>query len=211
MSFHEIRFPTGISLGSTGGPERRTDVVALGSGHEERNSRWVDSRRSWNAGYGVRSLNDLNTVIAFFEERRGRLYAFRWRDPTDWKSCTPDTQPTAFDQVIGIGDATTATFQLVKVYGGAHAPWTRTITKPVLGTTKIAVGGTLQSAANFTVDHVSGRVTFLVGHLPPAGAAITAGFEFDCPVRFDTDRLDINVQGFSHGTIPHIPLIEVRA
>ena len=59
MVFHEVRFPTEISRGAVGGPERRTDVVVLGSGHEERNSRWADSRRSYNAGYGVKSLDEL--------------------------------------------------------------------------------------------------------------------------------------------------------
>jgi uncharacterized protein (TIGR02217 family) len=211
MSFHEIRFPTAISLGSSGGPERRTDVVVLGSGHEERNSRWANSRRSWNAGYGVRSLDDLTAVIAFFEERRGRLHGFRWKDPTDWKSCAPGAIPVATDQVIGTGNSSTATFQLVKIYGSAHAPWTRVISKPVAGTVTVAVAGVMQPSAAFAVNTASGQITFLAGHIPAAGSSVTAGFEFDCPVRFDTDRLDVNVQGISHGTIPHIPLIEVRS
>jgi uncharacterized protein (TIGR02217 family) len=211
MSFHEIRFPTAISLGSSGGPERRTDVVVLGSGFEERNSRWANSRRSWNAGYGVRSLDDLYAVIAFFEERRGKLYGFRWKDPTDWKSCAPGRTPTATDQVIGTGDGTTVTFQLVKVYGAVHAPWIRTITKPVASTMMVAVAGVTQPVGAFAVNTANGQLTFLDGHIPAPGAAVTAGFEFDCPVRFDADKLDVNVQGFSHGTIPHIPLIEVRA
>ncbi len=88
IPFHEVRFPTAIALGASGGPERKTDIVALGSGYEERNSRWADSRRRYNAGYGVKSLDDLHQVIAFFEERRGRLYGFRWKDRADWKSCS---------------------------------------------------------------------------------------------------------------------------
>ena len=114
MSFHEIRFPTAISRGATGGPERRTDIVALGSGHEERNSRWADSRRSYNAGYGIKTLDDLHAVIAFFEERRGRLYGFRWKDHADYRSGPPSATPMALDQQIGIGDGQTATFQLVR-------------------------------------------------------------------------------------------------
>ena len=115
--FHEVRFPLDIALGSRGGPERRTDVVALGSGHEERNSRWADSRRAYNAGYGVKSLDDLHAVVAFFEERRGRLYGFRWKDHADFRSCPPSATPTALDQSIGVGDGTRATFPLVKQYG----------------------------------------------------------------------------------------------
>ncbi|MEQ1697879.1 MAG: DUF2460 domain-containing protein [Hyphomicrobiaceae bacterium] len=210
MIFHEIRFPTAISRGSQGGPERRTDVVTLGSGFEERNARWGDSRRSYNAGYGVKSIDDLHAVIAFFEERRGRLTGFRWRDHADHKSCPPSQTPSVTDQAIATGDGVRSTFQLTKTYGSTFSPWTRTIAKPVAGTVLVAVAGVPQPPANFTVDATSGLITFQPTHIPPAGAAITAGFEFDVPVRFDTDKLDISLQGFTHGAIPHIPLIEIR-
>ena len=211
MSFHEIRFPTEIARGAQGGPERRTDVVVLGSGFEERNARWADSRRAYNAGYGVKSLDDLYAVIAFFEERRGRLYGFRWRDHADWKSCAPGGEISALDQTIGVGDGKTAEFQLVKTYGSAHAPWQRSIRKPVAGTVRVAVGGVEQVLGDdFSVDSATGVVTFLAGHIPEAEAGITAGFEFDVPVRFDTDKLEINLQGFRHGAIPNIPIVEVR-
>jgi uncharacterized protein (TIGR02217 family) len=211
LSFHEIRFPTAISLGASGGPHRRTDVVVLGSGHEQRNSRWAHSRRSWNVGYGVRTLDDLYTVMEFFEERRGRLYGFRWKDPTDWTSRAPSATLTPFDQPLGIGDGSTATFRLAKTYGSSHAPLRRPITKPVISTVVLAVAGVVQPANHTTVNAATGEVTFLSGHIPQGGAAVTAGFEFDCPVRFDTDQLDINVHGFNHGAIPHIPLVEIRA
>lgn len=209
--FHETRFPTAISRAAHGGPERRTDVVVLGSGAEERNARWADSRRSYNAGYGVKSLDDLHAVIAFFEERRGRLHGFRWRDPSDCKSCPPESTPTALDQTIGTGDGTTAAFQLVKIYGSAFNPWTRAIRKPVDGTVLIAVAGVTQAPGTaFTVDPTTGLVAFQPGHVPADDAIITAGFEFDVPVRFDTDKLEINIQGFRHGAIPSIPIVEIR-
>jgi uncharacterized protein (TIGR02217 family) len=211
MAFHDIRFPTAISLGAHGGPERRTDIVALGSGHEERNSRWAHSRRSYNAGYGVKSLDDLHAVIAFFEERRGRLYGFRWRDPADWKSCPPEQTPSALDQVIGACDGTTSLFQLKKMYGSLHAPWEREIKKPVDGTVLVAVNGAAQTAGiAFTADPATGRIEFLAGHIPAAGAQVTAGFAFDVPVRFDTDKLEVSLQGFRHGAIPNIPIVEIR-
>jgi uncharacterized protein (TIGR02217 family) len=210
MSFHEIRFPTQISRGATGGPERRTDVVVLGSGFEERNARWAASRRSYNAGYGIRSLDDLQAVIAFFEERRGRLYGFRWRDHADGKSCLPSGEPAPFDQVLGIGDGEQAAFQLVKQYGGMHAPWQREITKPVAGTVRLAVDGEEVAGAHFAVDAATGIVTFAEGYVPAGGKAVSAGFEFDVPVRFDTDRLELNLHSFQHGAIPHIPIIEIR-
>ena len=211
MSFHEIRFPTHISRGATGGPERRTDVVVMGSGFEERNARWAHARRSYNAGYGVRSLDDLHAVIAFFEERRGRLYAFRWKDQADWRSCAPEQLPGVADQLIGTGDGTRATFQLVKRYGAVHAPYDRPIAKPVAGTVLVAVGGvTRHEGIDFNTDTTRGTITFRPGHVPAAGIIVTAGFEFDVPVRFDTDRLEVSLSGFRHGAIPSIPIVEVR-
>ena len=210
MAFHEIRFPIGVSLGSSGGPERRTEIVVLGSGAEERNSRWADSKRHYNAGYGIKTADDLHAVIAFFEERRGRLHGFRWKDWSDYKSCAPGTAVSALDQAIGNGDGSTATFQLVKQYGSAFAPWTRTITKPVEGSVLVAVGGTVQAAENFVVSTTTGAVTFASGAIPTEGAAVTAGFEFDVPVRFDTDQLEINLSHIAAGDIPNIPLVEIR-
>lgn len=211
MSFHEIRFPTSISLGAHGGPERRTDVVVLGSGFEERNARWAHARRSYNAGYGVRSLDDLHAVIAFFEERRGRLYGFRWKDAADWRSSPPQIQPTALDQSLGIGDGTRDTFQLVKRYGGLHAPYERVIAKPVSGSVLAAVAGAVRTeGVDFDLDATTGRLVFRPGHVPAAGEAVTAGFAFDVPVRFDTDKLEVSLSGFRHGAIPSIPIVEIR-
>jgi uncharacterized protein (TIGR02217 family) len=211
MAFHEIRFPTAISLGARGGPERRTEIVALGSGREERNQRWADSKRRYEAGYGVKSLDDLYAVIAFFEERRGRFHGFRWRDGADCKSCAASGQPAATDQVIGTGDGATASFQLIKTYGSAFAPWNREVRKPVESTLLVAVDGVAQAEGTaFTCDYASGLITFDAGHIPADGAALTAGFEFDVPVRFDTDRLEISLDGFHHGSIPSIPVVEIR-
>ncbi|HEX2843311.1 DUF2460 domain-containing protein [Hyphomicrobium sp.] len=209
MSFHEIRFPTAISRGAQGGPERRTDVVVLGSGFEERNSRWAASRRSYNAGYGVASIDALHEVIAFFEERRGRFHGFRWRDHADWKSSLPGAATSALDQVIGLGNGATLTFLLKKTYGSAHAPFVREIKKPVAATVKIAVAGATQAeGADFTVDPATGVLTF--AEPPAASAVVTAGFEFDVPVRFDTDKLEVNLSGFQSGAIPNIPIVEIR-
>lgn len=208
MAFHEIRFPTAISRGAHGGPERRTDVVVLGSGAEERNARWAGSRRNYNAGYGVRTFDDLHAIIAFFEERRGRLHGFRWHDATDCKSCAPSVTPTALDQVLGKGDGSTAQFALTKTYGRDFAPYARRISKPVAGSVIAAVNGVITSA--FDVDNVNGLLIFQPGHVPAANTTVTAGFQFDVPVRFDADKLEINLNGFRSGAIPSIPLVELR-
>ena len=208
MAFDEVRFPVAISRGSSGGPERRTEIVTTASGREERNTRWADSKRRYNAGFGVKSLNDIHEVVAFFEERRGRLHAFRWKDHADFKSCAPGNVIAAADQVLGVGDGVAATFQLVKRYGSGLRDHVRMISKPVAGSVVVAVNGT--PTANFTVDTTVGLVTFLVGSIPGVGVEVTAGFEFDVPVRFDTDQLSINLQNFAAGDIPEIPVVEVR-
>lgn len=209
MAFHEIRFPLEIAFGATGGPERRTEIVTLGSGREERNSPWAASRRRYNAGYGLRSLDDIHEVIAFFEARHGRLHGFRWRDRADWKSCAPGGTPAAADQTIGTGDGTRTGFQLAKTYASGGASCSRVIAKPVAGTVRVAVNGAGKTeGADFTLDAASGLVTFTAP--PPEGALVTAGFEFDVPVRFDTDFLEINLGSFEAGSIPNIPVIELK-
>ncbi len=211
MNFHEIRFPTGISRASMAGTERRTQIVVLGSGREERNSNWADSRRVYNAGYGIKTLDDLYEVLEFYEERRGRLYGFRWKDRLDFKSCKPSKNPAATDQVLGTGDGEQVAFQLVKTYGGAFSPWKRDITKPVAGTVKVAVNGVEQTPVNdYLVNPANGTVSFRPGSVPAEGALITAGFEYDVPVRFDEDSLEINLEYFDAGQIPSIPIREIR-
>jgi uncharacterized protein (TIGR02217 family) len=210
-AFHEVLFPLDIALKSAGGPQRRTDVVILGSGREERNARWAHSRRRYDAGYGVKTFDALSQVVEFFEERRGQLYGFRWRDRLDNASAAPDANITAFDQVLGNGDGVTATFALAKTYGGAYSPYQRPIEKPVSGSVRIAVAGTeVAEGTAFTVDTTTGIVTFLAGHIPATGAAVTAGFMFDVPVRFDTDYLEVDLSAFAAGAIPKIPLVEIK-
>lgn len=205
--FHEVRFPLDVSLNGRGGPERRTEIVTLGSNRESRNARWAHSRRRYEAGYGVKTLAQLSEVIAFFEERRGRLYGFRWRDRADFASCAPGATVSPGDQRIGDGDGATRAFQLTKTYGGAFAPYLRSISKPVAGSVRVAVNGAERAASQFSVDTTTGLVTLSVA--PPAGAAVTAGFHFDVPVRFDTDYLEIDMQAFEAGAIPKIPVIEI--
>ncbi len=209
--FHEVLFPLDISLKSAGGPQRRTDVVALGSGAEERNARWAHSRRRYDAGYGVKTFAALSQVVAFFEERRGQLHGFRWRDRLDHSSAAPGIMPAATDQVIGTGDGATVAYQLSKTYGAIYSPYQRPIAKPVPGSVRIAVAGTdAQEETEFSVDTTTGLVTFHPGHTPAEGAAITAGFMFDVPVRFDTDYLEVDLSAFEAGAIPKIPLVEIR-
>ena len=211
MAFHEVRFPTAIAFGSGGGPERRTEIVELASGHEERNTPWAHSRRRYDAGLGLRTRDDLHAVIAFFEARRARLHGFRFKDHTDFRSAPPLQPVSPLDQRIGTGDGAADTFQLVKTYESGGEAYVRTIAKPVAETVRIAVDGVEKAPdTEFSVDPATGLVTFAFAAIPPAAAAVTAGFEFDVPVRFDTDRLDIRLAEFLAGDIPSIPLVEIR-
>jgi len=209
MGFHEVRFPANLSFGSTGGPERYTDVVTLANGFEERNTPWAHSRRRYDAGAAMRSLDDIEALIAFFEARQGQVYGFRWKDWTDYKSSTAKAAPLFDDQVIAVGDDVTASFQLMKNYRSGIHVYKRPITKPVLGTVLMGLAGEeQQEGIHYEVDTTTGIVTF--AHPPNAGDDITAGFEFDVPVRFDADRIQTSLASFQAGEIPSVPVVEVR-
>ena len=209
MGFHEVRFPANLSFGSVGGPERRTEIVTLSNGYEERNTPWAHSRRRYDAGVGLRSLDDVEALIAFFEARRGQLFGFRWKDWSDYKSGLPSKAPDFEDQIIATGDGVTKGFALTKLYQSGSQSYLRPITKPVAGTLLAGVSGVLlQEAVHFSVDTAAGIVTFV--DAPKPGALVTAGFEFDVPARFDADTIQTSVSSFRAGDVPKVPVVEVR-
>jgi uncharacterized protein (TIGR02217 family) len=209
MGFHEVRFPANLSFGSVGGPERRTEVVALTNGYEERNTPWAQSRRRYDAGVSLRSLDDIAVLIAFFEARCGQLYGFRWKDWSDYKSCLPSGTPHFEDQVIAVADGETRVFALSKTYLSGEQAHVRPIAKPVAGSVLVGVSTDEQVAGlDFEVDPATGLVTF--AEPPDAGETITAGFEFDVPVRFDTDAIRTSVASFQAGEVPAVPVVEIR-
>ncbi len=209
MSFHEVRFPTDLSFGSTGGPERRTEIVTLANGFEERNTPWSESRHRYDAGVGMRSLDDLEVLIAFFEARQGQLYGFRWKDWSDYKSCRPSEAVAFDDQIIGVGNGVMRDFGLTKTYRSGQADYARRIAKPVLGTIRVGIQGAEQlEGVHYTADPETGTVQF--ADPPDEGVQVTAGYEFDVPVRFDTDRIHLSVESFQAGDVPSIPVVEVR-
>ncbi len=209
MAFHDIRFPASLSFGSLGGPERRTEIVTLTNGFEERNTPWEHSRRRYDAGLGMRSLDDLGALIAFFEARRGQLHGFRWKDWADYKSCSASRTVAFDDQVIGVGNGERAVFGLQKTYASGAETYFRPIRKPVAGTVLVGLAGDPKiETIEYDLDVTTGDITFAV---PPAdGVLVTAGFEFDVPVRFETDRIQTSVESFAAGEVPSVPVIEVR-
>lgn len=202
--FHEVRFPLRLAIGASGGPERRTEIITLASGQEVRNAVWRNSRRRWDVGGAVSDMASLQVLAAFFEARMGRLYGFRFRDPMDYSSALPGTDSTPLDQILGVGDDVTAEFQLQKDYGGT----TRDIVKPVEGCVRVAIDD-IEQSTGWSIDHTTGVLTFDVA--PEDGAIVSAGFEFDCAVRFDTDRLEGVIEGFDAGRLVSVGLLELDA
>ncbi|MGR3759620.1 phage distal tail protein, Rcc01695 family [Roseobacteraceae bacterium NS-SX3] len=209
MNFHEIRFPASLSFGSVGGPERRTDIVTLANGYEERNTPWAQSRRRYDAGLGLRSLEDIEDLIAFFEARHGQLYGFRWKDWSDYKSARASADADFRDQVIGRGDGRTTVFQLSKTYRSGAFTAVRPVVKPVAGTVRVGIEqDELREGVDYELDTATGLIT--LSHPPEQGLEISAGYEFDVPVRFGTDSIQTSVASFQAGEVPAVPVVEVR-
>jgi len=202
MAFHEVRLPARLAFGSTGGVERRTEITTLASGFERRATPWALGRRRYLIGANLRSLDDMAELTAFFEARRGRLHGFRFKDFADFKSCAPGGTVSATDQALGVGDGARTVFGLVKRYGDVERP----IAKPVEGAVRVALDGV--ETAGFAVDGTTGAVTLVAA--PTAGVAVTAGFLFDTPVRFDSDRIETTLESFEAGRMAAVPLVEVR-
>ncbi len=206
-AFHNIGFPLKLARGAVGGPERVTEVVALADGREMRNTCLSRSRRRWDVGSAIRNLDDLAEITAFFEARLGRLHGFRFRDPADHKSCRPSQTPGPFDQFLGTGDGGETAFQLQKTYSDHAGSVVRPIQLPVLGSVRVGVGATELPMSAFSVDGETGRLTLETA--PAAGQTVRAGYSFDTPVRFDSDRLDIAHDAFEAGRVISLALVEI--
>jgi len=205
--FHEVRLPEAISFGSAGGPRFSTEVVVTASGFERRNRDWQDARAEYDIASGIRSAADLAELAAFFRARAGRAYGFRFKDWADFSSAPPGGGVGPFDQPLGTGDGVATEFQLIKRYEDVAATHDRPIAKPVAGTLRIGVDGSEQ-ATGWSIDTTTGVVSF---DTPPAsGAVLTAGFEFDVPVRFAEDRLAVSLEAFEAGEVAAIRLVELR-
>jgi uncharacterized protein (TIGR02217 family) len=198
MAFIETRFPTDIAFGSSGGPEYSTDVVIVQSGFEQRNANWSQARARYNVAHGVKTQTQLDALIAFFRARKGRADGFRFKDWADYK---------ATGQNIGTGNGTATVFQLKKTYVSGSVTETRIVTKPVSGTINIYKNAVLQ-VSGYTADTTNGQITFSVA--PANGVIVTADFEFDVPVRFDTDRLSASLDTYGSHSWNDIPIIELR-
>ncbi|MGE0252402.1 MAG: DUF2460 domain-containing protein [Dongiaceae bacterium] len=198
MAFHEVQFPNDIAYGATGGPEFATSVVATASGFEQRNINWSSARGRWDVASGLKKQTQLDTLVAFFRARKGRAHGFRFKDWTDYKTTA---------QALGTGNGTITTFQLIRTYSSGGATDVRTITKPVAGTVKVYLAG-VQQMSGWSVNTTTGVITFTTA--PGNNVAVSADYEFDVPVRFDTDRMAITIEQINLHQWSGIPIVEIR-
>ena len=200
-AFDDVLFPLALGRDAAVSPEFSTSVAVTASGHERRNALWANARLRFDVGPGVRSEEELGQLIAFFRARHGPATGFRLRDPFDFSSHGMTGEPGMGDQLLGVGDGLTASFQLVKHYGEQR----RAITRPEPGSIVVSVGGV--AAAGW---RHAGQGRIQLDAAPPAGAEVRAGFLFDVPVRFAEDRIDIAGVAFAAGEAPSVPLVEIR-
>lgn len=201
MAFDEVRLPEDVERGAQGGPMFKTTVLSLSSGFEKRNIDWSEQRCSYDVGYGIETKEHFTEVIKFFYARRGKARGFRFKDWSDFE------MPR---QAIGTGDASNPDFQIYKRYTSGSVDYDRILRKIVDGTVSVWSNNVLISPSNYDIDMDTGLITFHVGSIPGVGHIVEVECEFDVPVRFDTDQLEINVQTFEAGSIPQIPIVELK-
>lgn len=205
----DVRLPEKWSKGSAGGPQWMTDVVPLASGDEYREARWIDALWKYEIAHNVKTPEAIAELRAFQLARRGQRDGFLLKDWLDYTSKPGgDGLRAATDQPLGTGDGATTAFQLVKRYADAIDPYDRPIAWPVAGTVLVAVDGA-PLGTGWSVNRGTGVVTFAAA--PADGAALTAGFEFDVPVRFEDDWLSITWDTINSRSAGSVPLIEVRS
>jgi len=208
MSFLETpRFPTSLSYETEGGPEYSTEVLILYSGYEQRNERWNEPLFRFNAATAIQNSTNLYTLLQFFHAVGGKAHGFRFKDPTDYKSCAPSGTISNADQTI-VSDATNGqtTAQIYKTYVQGALTRTRSIKKPVANTLVLAKNS-VAFTSGWSVDTATGIITF-----SPALSlhdVITGGYEFDVPVRFDTDKLPTKLIYYLNGEA-EVPIVGIR-
>ena len=219
MGFHEVNFPDSIAYGATSGPGYDTGLTELRSGIEEAVARSSTARRRYNARYGLKDHSDIYSAVEFYIARLGVANGFRWKDWVDYATTATGTTHNPGDaavddedSTIGTGDGTVTTFPLLKTYVSGSESRTRTITKPIAGTVVVAADTTGQTeGVDFTVNTTNGIVTFTTA--PALGVVITAGCEFDVPVRFGLEvdaTFSVVLEAFDNEEIADIPIIEIK-
>lgn len=201
MAFDEVRLPECIEANAVGGPQFKTTIIELSSGFEKRNIDWSETRGEWDISYGVKTKDNFNDVVKFFYARRGMARGFRFKDWSDFE---------LEKQAIGIGDGANADFQIYKRYSSGGVDYDRELNKIVDGSEQVYVNNVLQIGANYDIDYNTGLITFTIGNIPPNLSTVAVACEFDVPVRFNTDKLNVTMKMVELGSIPQLSVVEVK-
>lgn len=215
MAFHDTRLPVDIERGALGGPGFKTEITPLGSGKEQRNIDWARTRGEWDIGYGLMAQDSelleatIDALQAFFYTREGRAHTFRFKDWSDFR-VGDYLNPTTSNQSIGTGDGDETVFQPFKRYSDGGIDYDRPLTHLVSGRVVVLLDDVVQTeGVDYTVSLTTGIITF-ISDAPGGGVDVQIALEFDVPVRFDTDRLQLNLTMFERGSWENIPIVEVK-
>lgn len=197
MSFLEIRFPESIAFNSSSILEFNTTIIKAKNGYEQRNINWNSNKMKFNIINGIKTKTELDELITFFRNVKGAGYGFRFKDFTDYQ---------AENQYIGVGNGETKEFQLIKAYRVSdNIVYYRKITKPVISTVRVFINDI--ESKDFNIDLTTGLIT--LNTAPEIDSTIKANFEFDVPVRFENDIMEITMNSINSGNIKDITLIEI--
>lgn len=201
-SFESVRLPDDIEAGAHGGPSFLTTIVAIGNGTEQRNIDWAEAKADWDIGYGIQTPADYAAARTFFYARRGRAVGFRFKDWSDFE---------LQNELIGIGNGVTLTYQLTKTYTSGSASYVRVITRPVTPTLVVRVDGVVKTlTTHYTINYETGLITFTGGNAPAAAKEVRVDCDFDVPVRFNTDKFDLRLEITLAGVVQSLPVLELR-
>jgi len=202
--FLDIRMPVDIERGAVGGPRFNTTVNEQQSGYEQRNQNWTQPLRMWSFNYGMDNRSKFQELLNFFNTVRGRAYSFRFKDWSDFELT---------NEVIGVGDNVNLIFQIIKTYDVSSSnALVRPIKRPVNdGNLVVTVNDILQATpADYSVDYVTGIITFAGGSVPAAGLFVKVTCEFDIRVRFTKDSMDVQLGYYKTGSVNSTGIKEIR-
>ncbi|RYH00194.1 MAG: TIGR02217 family protein [Alphaproteobacteria bacterium] len=209
MDFHEIRLPTNLSYGMSGGARYRHTAVESASGHEQVFQEWDLAQRSWTIQMEYWDYDRFQELQNFWHGRAGGSIGFRFRE---WMDCSvgmkfgPNGLELLAPKQFATGNGAAKIFQLSKTYGDSAAMRVRPITKPVAGKVRIWVAG-VEKLTGWTCDVATGIVTFTAA--PANGATIAWAGEFDTPVRFVGERMDVSEAAMMAGAWQGIEIREI--
>lgn len=204
MTIHNVRLPVDVERGARGGPSFNTTILELSSGFEKRNINWSYARGRWDIGYGIQSDSDLQDVKDFFYARFGRAYGFRFKDWTDYVLGVSGTGSLVLVATGGETDV-----QIIKTYASGGFQYNRPLTRIVDSTYEVYLNDSLQTeTTHYTIDVDTGVISFV--STLNSSDEVDVYCEFDVPVRFDVDAMEVEALWADAQSVPSIPVVEIR-